>query len=178
MAKLATALGATVLLAAAGLSAQAAPVLKPEGRAAELQKVIDCRKLADNAQRLACYDAAVTSLDQAEAKGDVVVVDRAQARQVRRQAFGFHLPSISLFERGESKEEIENIATTLKSARQNGAGKWVIELTDGGTWVQVDNNELFNDPRAGMPVKVRHASLGSFLMTIGNQGAIRVHRID
>lgn len=178
MARLPAAFGAAVLLAAAGLTAQAAPEVKPEGRAAVLQKVIDCRKLADGAARLACYDAAVTSLDQAEAKGDVVVVDREQARKVRRQAFGFSLPSISLFERGESKEQIENIASTVRSARQNGAGKWVVELADGGTWLQVDNNELFSDPKPGQPVKVRHASLGSFLMTIGNGSAIRVHRIE
>ena len=79
-----------------------------EERAKELQQLIDCRKIADPTQRLACFDQAASSLDQAEAKGDIVVVNREQARKVRRQAFGFTMPSISLFERGEKPEDISS----------------------------------------------------------------------
>ena len=50
--------------------------------------------------RLACFDAAAARLDEAEKKGDIVVVDRRQAQEVRRQAFGFTLPSLTLFDRG------------------------------------------------------------------------------
>ena len=39
-----------------------------------------------------------------------MVVDRDQARQVRRQAFGFSLPSISLFEKGETQGFIKVLA--------------------------------------------------------------------
>ena len=82
-----------------------------------MQQLLDCRKLADSAARLACYDKAAATMDQAEAKGDIVVVDREQARKVRRQAFGFTLPSITLFERGEKPEEISTMnETTVVSA--------------------------------------------------------------
>jgi len=113
-----TVLGARARLAAAGVliaALSAPPILAapapaaPTDRAKELQQLIECRKLTDPTQRLACYDQAATVLDQAEAKGDIVVVNREQARKVRRQAFGFTLPSISLFERGEKPEEINTV---------------------------------------------------------------------
>lgn len=167
------ALAATAFLAT-GANAQP----KPEGRSAMLQKLVDCRKLTDEGARLACYDQVTVALDQAEAKGDIVVVDREQARKVRRQAFGFSVPSITLFERGESKEELENTTGVVDVARVNGAGKWVIKLQDGAVWTQVDGNEMFRDPKPGMPVKIRQATMGSFLMTIDNMRAFRARRTE
>lgn len=171
----------TIWLALAGLgiaasSAGAQP--KPESRAAIVQRLMDCRKVSDDAGRLACFDQATAALDQAEAKGDVVIVDREQARQVRRQAFGFSLPSLSLFEKGETQEDLENVTGAVDSARQNSAGKWVIKLQDGAVWTQVDSNDLHRTPKAGMPVKVRQASMGSFLMSIDGGGAFRVRRVE
>lgn len=167
------------LIAAAAAAPMALAQPKGESRAKIVQEISDCRKLTDDTVRLACYDKAAASLETAEAKGDIVVVDREQARTVRRQAFGFALPSISLFEKGETQEELENVKSTVTAARQNGAGKWVIELSDGGgTWVQIDNNELHRDPKAGAPVTIRKASLGSFMMSVGNGGGFRVKRVE
>lgn len=168
--------GALMVATVCGAAATAQP--KPEARSPMLQKLVDCRKVTDEAARLACYDAATVALDQAEAKGDVVVVDREQARKVRRQAFGFSMPSITLFERGETQEELENVAGVVALARINGAGKWVIKLEDGGVWTQVDANELFKTPKPGMPVKIRQAAMGSFLMSIDNQRAFRARRTE
>jgi hypothetical protein len=151
---------------------------KAEPRSAMLQKLVDCRKITDEAGRLSCYDQATAALDQAEAKGDIVVVDREQARKVRRQAFGFSMPSLSLFERGETQEEIQNVAGVVAEARVNNAGKWVIKLEDGAVWVQVDANDLHRNPKPGMTVKIRQASLGSYLMSIDNMGAFRARRSE
>jgi hypothetical protein len=174
-------LAATLVLAAAlsAPSLAAPPAVgsaKGEGRAVMLQKLIDCRKIADNAARLACFDEAAAAMDQAEAKGDIVVVDREQARKVRRQAFGFTLPSLSLFERGEKPEEIDTMQGKIAAARQNSAGKWVIRLEDGAVWAQVDTNEVPNAPQAGDPVTIRKASLGSYMLSLGHHVAFRAHR--
>src|SRR5215469_4061793 len=152
----ALAAGLVAALAAAPLLAAPPPQpVKAEGRAQELQRLIDCRKITDNTQRLACYDAAAAAMDQAEAKGDIVVVNREQARKVRRQAFGFTLPSMSLFERGEKPEELNTIQAKVAAVRQNGGGKWVIRLEDGAVWVQVDTNEINPDPQAGEMAEIR-----------------------
>jgi hypothetical protein len=165
------------LLAAVGMSPAFAET-KDTGRAAIVQKLMDCRKLTDDSARLACYDQATAAFDQAEAKGDVVVVDREQAKKVRRQAFGFTIPSISIFEKGEAKDEVENATGVIASARQDGVGHWIIKLEDGAVWAQVDANELFKTPKPGMSVKIRKASLGSYLMSVDNQGAFRAHRVE
>ncbi len=163
-------------LAAVALAAPPPDPKKPEARAEELQKLLDCRKLADNTARLACFDAASAAFDQAEAKGDIVVVNREQARKVRRQAFGFTLPSMSLFERGEKPEEINTVQGTVKAVRQNGASKWVIQLDDGGTWVQVDTNDITPDPKPGETVEIRRAALGSYMMVLPHHRSFRAHR--
>ena len=174
-----TKLACAILAASAlGLPSLAAPQVKPEGRASELQRLIDCRKIADNTARLACFDAAAAAMDQAEAKGDIVVVDREQARKVRRQAFGFTLPSMSLFSRGEKPEEIATADGKIASARRLPTGRWEVKLEDGATWVQIDASEIPIDPRAGQAVKIRKASLGSYMMTVGNQREVKVHRVE
>ena len=173
------ALTAGLIAALAAAPLFAAPPPKPaaaEGRAAELQKLLDCRKVADNAQRLACFDTAAQAFDQAEAKGDIVVVNREQARKVRRQAFGFTLPSLSLFERGEKPEEIDTIKAKVSAVRQNGAGKWVVRLEDGAVWVQVDTNDVTPDPQVGEEVEIRRAALGSYMLVLPHHRSFRAHR--
>ena len=168
---------AVALLSAGSLAAAPPPAgLSASTRAKVLQSLSDCRGLTDNAARLACYDAATAGLEQAEAKGDIVVVDREQARDVRRQAFGFTLPSLAMFEKGEKQEDIDTTTGTVASARQNGARRWVVKLEDGAVWTQVDSTEMFSDPKAGDPVRIKKASLGSYLMVIGKNGAVRAHR--
>jgi hypothetical protein len=178
--------GARARLCAAGvmiaaLSAPqllAAPAPTSQERAKELQQLIDCRKIADNAQRLACFDQAAASLDQAEAKGDIVVVNREQARKVRRQAFGFTLPSISLFERGEKAEDIASTEGKIVSLRKVPVGRWEFTLEDGAKWVQIDSTEIPIDPKPGQTVKINRASMGSYMMQVGNQRAVKVHRVE
>ncbi len=177
----AVALAAGLLAAAlaAGPVAAAAPAApRAEGRAQALQRLTDCRKLTDGVQRLACFDQAAAALDQAEAKGDIVVVDRDQARKVRRQAFGFTLPSLAMFERGEKPEDLDNLPGKVAASRQNSAGKWVIRLEDGATWVQVDSNEVPNAPQAGDPVTIRKAAMGSYMLSLGHHIAFRAHRSE
>ena len=174
--RLGLAVAASAVLAAAPLLAAPPPPVKAEGRAKELQTLIDCRKIADNAARLACYDQAATAMDQAEAKGDIVVVNRDQARKVRRQAFGFTLPSLALFERGEKPEELDNVQGVVAGARMNGSGKWVIRLQDGGVWAQVDTNDLGIDPKVGEAVTIHRAALGSYMLVLPHHRSFRAHR--
>lgn len=156
-------------------AAQAQAQAQPEARAEILQRLLDCRKEADSAARLACYDAQVAAVDQAEAKGDIVIVDREQARAVRRQAFGFTLPSMSLFERGEKPEELDSVSGVIRSVG-NRAGKWVVELQDGAVWVQTDNEYINRSPAPGMTVSLRRAAMGGYFMNVDGQRAVRARR--
>jgi hypothetical protein len=163
--------GVLAILAAGAVCAAEAPV-----RAPAMQSVLDCRAVADGAQRLACFDKAVDAMAKAEQAGDLVAIDREQRRAVRRQAFGLTLPSLALFDRGEKPEEANHIAATLKGAARNGAGKWVLTLDDGAVWRQIDDGELEPPPRPGQKAVIRRAALGSYMMRIEGQSSIRVHR--
>ena len=61
--------------AAGGLAWGATPAPK---RPPALQAVMDCRQIQNDAQRLACYDAAVGGMAKAEESGDLVAIDREQ----------------------------------------------------------------------------------------------------
>ena len=166
-----------ILVAAAVLTpviANAAPIA-PKGRAAVLQEVLECRTKASDAERLACYDAAVARMDQAEAKGDIVVVDREQAREVRRQAFGFTLPSLSILDRGDKPEQLDRVSGTIEGVRSAG-GKWVLTLKDGAVWRQLDNESPARDPKPGMPVEIKAAAMGSYLLSVDGQRSFRARR--
>ncbi len=172
----------TGLLTAAALALAAAGGAQAQsgdgGRAAALQALVDCRAMADDTARLACYDAAAAGLQEAEAKGEVIVLDRAQAEQARREAFGFSIPSFDLFNRGERPERLDHAAFTVASADQAGFdGPWTIELDSGAVWRQIDHERLSRRPKPGMTVEVRSAAMGSYFMNVDGQRAIRVTRV-
>jgi hypothetical protein len=165
---------AVVLILGGGAANAASPT--PPARAPAVQAVADCRKIAADAERLACYDTAVGAMVEAEDKGDLVSIDRAQRRTVRREAFGFTLPSLSIFDRGEKPDELNRVTETVASAFQNAEGKWVLRMQDGAVWRQIDGNDLGRTPRAGATAVISKAIMGSFMMDLDGYPGIRVHR--
>lgn len=163
--------------AIASISTAAAPQAAPQQeRAGTLARLTACRAVADAPARLACYDAAVGALDAAERQGEVVVMDRAQIGEARRQLFGFEMPTLPRLFGGEGVAELDSIETTLQSASQVADNRWVFRLADGGVWRQIDSDRVNFRNRAGQPVRVRKATLGSFLLTVGDSRAVRVRR--
>jgi len=143
-----------------------------------IQAVLDCRKAAAAEARLACYDAAVSKLAQAVGDGDLVSFDREQRREVRRQAFGFNLPSLSVVERGERPEEMGVLTATVRSASRNSEGRWVIVLDGGQVWRQTDSIALARPPRPGSAVVIQKAALGSFMISVDGHPGFRARRED
>ncbi|MFN4288826.1 MAG: hypothetical protein ACK4E3_10070 [Brevundimonas sp.] len=167
--------GAAVI--AWGLLATAAVAQENSGERAELLlQLLQCRDVSEAAARLECYDRVSASIDAAERSGDIVVVDRAQVSAARRQLFGFEVPNFTLLDRGSASERIEAVTATLTRASQGGDGRWVFVLDDGSTWRQADSDPVRLSARSGLEVRVRRASLGSYLLTAGSSRAIRVRR--
>ncbi len=168
-----------VLLALALAAPASAATPKGEAkRAAVLDALAACRKETADAQRLACFDKAAGALDEAEAKGQVVVVDREQVREVKRQAFGFELPGLSLFgARGQAEERVDRVTYTLDHAGRTAGGLWVFATTEGPAWVQTDaSEELHAEPHKGSTLAVRHAALSSYFCNVDGQRALRCNR--
>lgn len=165
--------GAIALAAGFGFAAAVAAPSKP---APAVQAVVDCRGIADTTQRLACYDAAVDALAKAQSSGDLVTLDREQRRAARKQAFGFTLPTLSFLDNGEKPEELNRIQETLASASQDAWGKWTFRMQDGAVWRQIDDELLSRNPHAGSAITIQRAMLGSFMLSVDGQPAVRAHR--
>ena len=96
--------------------------------------------------------------------------------EVRRQAFGFALPSLALFDKAEGTEKLDRVESILKAARQGADGKWILQLENGAVWRQTDADGPARRPRPGMTVSVRSAAMGSFLVSVDGQAGFRGRR--
>ncbi|HEX8192453.1 MAG TPA: hypothetical protein VF552_06090 [Allosphingosinicella sp.] len=170
---------AAALLAGLATAAQAQRQVPGQERPAVLSRVVECRAIAAEAERLACYDREVATLDQAQASGELLAMDRSQVRRTRRSLFGLTVPNLGIFgDDNQDEEEASRIETTIRSATQNAMGKWIIELADGARWVQIDGMSLNIRPRPGQPIRIRRAAMGSYLANVNNQTAIRMRRMN
>lgn len=173
---LASAAGLALVCAGTALAADT-----PKSRAPALQALVECRKVADPAQRLTCYDNAASGLEAAEAAGDVVVVDRAQVQEAQRAAFGFNFRMPAFLTGGDAGDAakrgsvLETLETTVTEARQVN-GKWYIVLADGAVWRQTDNEPINSPPKAGSKVTIKRAAMGSYFLSVGGQRSIRAKR--
>lgn len=161
--------------------ALAAPATAQEADSADrptpaaYQSVLDCRTTADPAQRLTCYDRAVADLALATAARDVIVVDKATVERAERERFGSPtMPALA----GTNGEALDELATTVTAVSYTPFGKLIIGLPDGASWVQLDSREVALAPRIGTPVTLRKAALGSYLVNINGQTAIRMRRLE
>lgn len=151
---------------------------EPPKRPEVFDRLVACRAIADSAARLACFDAQVAKLDEAAAKNEVVVVDRAEVRKARRGLFGLTLPDLgSLFKGDGDKEEVTEIESTIRQVSQNQSGKYVFVLADGARWAQTDTVAM-RIPKPGMAIKIRKATMGSYIANVAERPGIKVMRLN
>lgn len=169
----------TKLLLAAAIALAAAPALAAEpAEPAVIAALKACRAITADAERLACYDKAAQSVTKAQETGEVIIIDKQAARAARRQAFGLELPTLSILDKGADKAETDKLQSVVKMARVDGEQRLVVTLEDGAVWRQIDDTMLGKPPKAGDTIEVRKAAMGSYMMKIGSQPAIRVRRIE
>lgn len=174
---------AGVVLACGALATVAAArPAAPAASARALDAVTACRAITDGPARLACYDSNVEALQGAEARRDIVVVDRAAVQKTRRSLFGFSLPSLDLFGGGgggkpgkADEDEVKEVTEPVRSARQDGEGNWIVVLESGATWHQTEG-QLALAPKVGASVTIRRGAIGSYWMKVGAQPGVKVKR--
>jgi len=176
-----TAARAALVGMAAVAAALASPLAADKGERAAPEvyaKLLECRSITDDAQRLACFDRSVSALAEAEAAKDVRIVSREDVKRTRRSLFGFVASGFGLFgDDGEDEieqEEIKEITATI-TAVSGGTGGYVFRLDDGSVWAQNDNTFL-NRPAAGKTIVIRRAALGSYMAKIDGGVGFRIKR--
>lgn len=161
-----------ILASTVAFSAATAPA-SPEGQASpEYQNLMACSAVTPDLDRLACFDRAVARLGVAEQSGAVIIMPRARVDETRRALFGFTIPSLpDMMSGGPALDAVE---TTLVSASRSDG--WVFRLADGSVWRQVDTTALNFRPREGLPVRIRRAAVGSYMLKVGDSPAVRARR--
>jgi hypothetical protein len=156
---------------------------------APLQKVYACAALQEADARLACYDAAVKGLQQAEASGGVAVVSREQIVEAEKQAFGLRQsPTLGDVARATSPAvaaavpppvEPDSVAAKITALNERADGRWQFTLENGQVWEQAERVKLKRTPKTGWGVEIKKAMMGSFLMSIENgDRGVRVRRVQ
>jgi hypothetical protein len=167
---------------------------QPPKSESPLAPIYACTEKVDNSERLACFDAAVSGIQAKEAKSEIVTFDQQRVQKVRREAFGFSLPSLPrlgfpAFSTTDLKDgsgkssasdesEIEEQVFVVSAYRQVG-GSIILTLENGQVW-QLSEADTFNAPnKTPFNVKIRTAALGSFILTVeGRNKGYRVRRLS
>ena len=161
-----------------------------------LEPIYACADKTNPTERLACFDAAVATIRAKEAKSEIVTFDKQRVEKVRREAFGFSLPSLPKLGfpafggalKADSKdqsvaavaaeEDIEEQSFTVVSTRES-AGRVVITLENGQVWRLTEAGELNAAKRPPYKVNIRAAAMGSFILTVeGRNKGYRVRRVE
>ena len=140
-------------------------------------KVLDCRAITDPAQRLACFDAAVPALAQAQENKEVRVVTREDVNRTRRGLFGLVGSGFGLFgdDKDEAeKEELKEITGVIKSFSGD-VDSFVFTLDDGSVWVQSDTTYI-RKPQPGKTIIIRRGALGSFKASVDGGVGFKIKR--
>lgn len=148
------------------------PPLQETQVSAEYQNLMACSAVTPDSDRLTCFDRETARLRTAEQSGAVIIMPRARVEETRRALFGFAVPSLPDMMSGDAA--LEAVETTLVSASQNDG--WVFRLADGSVWRQVDTTALNFRPREGMPVRIRRAAVGSYMLKVGDSPSVRARR--
>jgi hypothetical protein len=159
-------------------TAAASDARKPivTGTPPPMQRLLGCRAIKDDSQRLACFDRETAAVDQAITTKDLVLIDRARATAAKRSLFGFSVPDFGgLF--GGNEDEVKEISSTVAAFLDNGYNGWTIRLADGSEWAQTDDTPLAVPPQKGQKVVVHRGAFGAFFLRLNGQPGFKVKRV-
>lgn len=168
-------------LALTGLAAASPSLAKTQPLASApppkiFNDVVQCRAIADAAQRLACFDQSVGALATAQQNRDLYVADKDAMREARRGLFGFSVPKLRIFGDDDMEKDVDQIETTVAgvSAGQRG---FIFTLKDGARWAQTDGAYM-DRPKAGSTIKIKRGALGSYFGSVNGKVGFRIERLN
>lgn len=164
------------LIAVSMLASQASAEPPIPENAKVVDEVTQCRSIVDPQERLACFDAASQSLEQATEKRELVIVERAEVERNKRKGFGFSLPDI--FGGSDDEDRIESVSSTITAVQPSGYARWQVWLEDGSVWATSEAAARLR-PREGDPITIERAAMGTFLAKVdGKAPRVRIRRVE
>lgn len=162
--------------------AAAAQDRAPETTFSPLSGVYACKVITSETDRLACYDAAVGLLQEKEEKKEFVAIDSAAAKTLKREAFGFTLPSLpklGLFsnkdgaKKAEKDDNTVDLAVKSVSKRHSGI---IIVMENGQIW-RGTGGRLNYIPNGDLTARISRGAIGSYKLSLSN-GKDRVRGLN
>lgn len=140
-----------------------------------ITRLLNCQKITSSDERLACFDSQTSEIRREIDQGELVPVYEQDVRTARRGMFGIDNVRLPNF-LNTDRDDIREIDTTIVRAQRGANNRWRFELEDGSVWDQIDSEDPHFNSRPGTAVRVRKASMGSYLLTIGRATPLRVSR--
>lgn len=167
----ASALGAALFVSTSAFAADESP----------LASIYACATIDNDAARLACFDDKVPELKVKEEKKEFVAIDAEAAKTIKREAFGFSIPSLPKLafpdlldsDREDAEFEVSNITTST-----NGL---VFRMKNGQVWEQISGGYGYV-PKGDLIATIKPKALGSYSLNVTNGKrtlkSIRVKRVE
>lgn len=174
----------TICVAIFSFSALGAQESGAAGAASPLSPLYVCAAKTDSQERLACFDSAVAQLKAREASSEVVALDAPKVAQMRREAFGFNLPSLPKlglpkFTKDKVEEPREERQTMVAVRIGRNGGYNTVHMENGQVWQLVETREVDLPRRPPVNVNIRSATMGSFILSFeGRNRGYRVRRTE
>lgn len=147
-----------------------------------LSPLYECAKIKIDSERLQCFDKVVANIAIKEEKNEVFAIDAPKLKEIRKEAFGFKLPSLPKLEMpkiGKEEKEVEEKQIMIANRLGRFGGKYAIYMENGQIWQFIDSDEpnLPKDPP--LNVSIRTATMGSYILSFeGRNKGYRVRRVE
>lgn len=166
-------------LAGLALIALEAPLLaQPD----VVDQIAVCARIGKKDARLACYDSVAQAAARPAQRADSgsqpspPPAPSASTDDAKPQGLGAEQVTRRTRDVAESTAPTES-ETTVIASRDIGRGLWQFQMADGAIWRMTERVAGFRPPSSNGTVSVRRGALGSYMMKVGRQGAVRVMRV-
>jgi hypothetical protein len=153
---------------------------------AAAQAAVPCTAIADDAERLACYDRALRTAPEAPAAptpaAQEPAASAAQAAPVAAQpaaAPPAAAATTAAAPAAPSADQDETVAIVIVGVRALPGRETTFTAEDGVNWVQTDSQRVVGLPATPFEAELKAGAMGSkFLLPAGRSRAIRVRALD
>lgn len=185
----------SLALAATATVGLSAPVLAAPSA---LDAIAVCARISKKSARLQCYDqvardaaagrlpnSTMSSAPTSSSFGESSVAgasntsptsSAAPASTPAPEGFGSEQVQRSIPTR-KAEDGARSAQLEVRSATGWGYARWQMHMADGSYWRTSEDNPDFRPPKPNEVVRIRKGALGSYLMDVGHQAAIRVERV-
>jgi hypothetical protein len=162
-----------------------------------MDRAIACRTIADNAERLACFDGAVAGVENAKALRAAEAQEKKAAKEKKRKDdFGlkgrdvivmadteenFGGEAVPEIRAAQEEKRLKAITATATTVKVNSLKQATLVLDNGQVWKQLESDSV-SVPRTSdgksYSVTIKRAAMGNYMATIDELNrTIRVTRV-